>query len=285
MKIFIRLSLFFLILLLGVAGILGYHTFYNQLPDHSATLRLAGVQSTVDVHWDPYGVPYIYADSEADLYFTVGYLHAQDRLWQLTLSQLMAEGRFSEFLGESFIDIDKHQRTLGIWKTAESIIRETDPAIASKLESYSDGINRYVDQNRDRLPIEMTLLGISPITWTPTHSVAVSRLMAWDQNIQWKSEVALALLAAEIGQGRLNQLLPNQYNNDMSSFDPVERQPIESVNRDFLKADNLIKQMMQNNGMAVGSNAWAVSGERTTNGQPTACRRSSYGTQHSRQLV
>ena len=268
MKIFIRLSLFFLILLIGVAGILGYHTFYNQLPDHSATLQLAGVQSTVDVHWDPYGVPYIYADSEADLYFTVGYLHAQDRLWQLTLSQLMAEGRFSEFLGESFIDIDKHQRTLGIWKTAESIIKETDPAILSKLESYSDGINRYVDQNRDRLPIEMTLLGISPISWTPTHSVAVSRLMAWDQNIQWKSEIALALLAADIGNSRINQLLPTEFSSGLSQTYTIDVQTIASVDQQFLEVDDKLKNMMQNNGTAVGSNAWALNGSRTSNGQP-----------------
>lgn len=267
MKIIFRLSLFVLILLIGITGIVGYHTFYKQLPDHSATIGVPGLTATVDVHWDPYGVPYIYADNEADLYFTIGYLHAQDRLWQLTLSQLMAEGRFSEFLGESFIDIDKHQRTLGLWKTATEIIDETNPAILSKLENYSEGINAYVEQNRERMPIEMTLLDIPPIEWTPTHSVAVSRLMAWDQNIQWKSEIALALLAAEIGQSRVDQLLPNEYRPGITQGYTIDSLTFASVNRQFLEADRKINSIMQHTGGAVGSNAWALNGRRTVSGK------------------
>src|SRR6056297_3686779 len=268
MKILFRVTLFIIILLIGIAGIIGYQTFYKQLPDHSGVTGVSGLQNPVDVHRDPYGVPYIFADSEADLYFAVGYLHAQDRLWQLTLAQIMAEGRFSEFLGEPFIEIDKHQRTLGIWRTAESILGETSPQMLRKLESYSDGINTYVSQNRRKLPIEMTLLGISPIEWTPTHSIAVSRLMAWDQNIQWKSEIALALLSAEIGQARVNQLLPGQYNRGFTSIHHTDGQSVASVAKEFLEIDDTIKQMMQNNGAAVGSNAWAVNGDLTTSGSP-----------------
>ena len=268
MKILFRVSLFIIILLLGIAIIAGYHTFYKQIPDHTAVIEAKELQDPVDVHWDPYGVPYIYAENEADLYFTVGYLHAQDRLWQLTLAQLMSEGRFSEFLGEPFIEIDKHQRTLGIWRTAEAIIQDTTPDMLSRLESYSDGINTYVSQNMDKLPIEMTLLGLPPIEWTPTHSVAVSRLMAWDQNIQWKSEIALALLAAEIGGIRVNQLLPGQYSDSFSSVQTTDIQTIKSVNRLFLEADNSVKKVLENQGAAVGSNAWAVNGSRTTDGQP-----------------
>jgi penicillin amidase len=268
MKTLFRLSLFFLILLIGIAGIAGYYTFYDQIPDHSITLKVDGVQAPVDVHWDPYGVPYIYSDSEEDLYFTIGYLHAQDRLWQLTLSQLMAEGRFSEFLGDAFIEIDKHQRTLGIWKTATSIIEETSPAILSKLESYSNGINAYVEQNRERLPIEMTLLGIPAVDWTPTHSVAVARLMAWNQNIQWKSEIAFALLALEIGNSRVNQLLPNEYRTELTQSYSTNYQSIASVDQHFLEVDTMLKKIMQNRGVAVGSNAWALNGSRTVSGQP-----------------
>ena len=263
-----RVSLFIIILLLGIAAIAGYHTFYKQLPDHTAVIEAVGLQQAVDIHWDPYGVPYLYAESEPDLYFSIGYVHAQDRLWQLTLAQLMAEGRFSEFLGEPFIEIDKHQRTLGIWKTAEAIIQESSPQIISKLKSYADGINAFVSQNRDKLPIEMTLLDLSPLEWTPTHSVAISRLMAWDQNIQWKSEIALALLAAEIGESRVDQLLPGQYSRGISSINPAAKKSIASVKNNFLETDKAIKKVMQNSGSAIGSNAWAVNGSRTVNGKP-----------------
>lgn len=267
MKILFRVTIFIVILLIGIVGIAGYHTFFKQLPDHSAVIKTSGLQASVNVHWDPYGVPYVYADNESDLYFAIGYVHAQDRLWQLTLAQLMAEGRFSEFLGVPFIEIDKHQRTLGIWRIAQSIITESSPQILTNLESYADGINTYVAQNSDKLPIEMTLLGISPIEWTPTHSVAVSRLMAWDQNIQWKSEIALALLAAEIGNSKVNQLLPSEYKTGFTESHTNDRQSIASVSKQFLETDGKIKKIFQKSGGAVGSNAWALNGSRTTSGK------------------
>lgn len=268
MKFIFRLSLFLLILVLGLAGILAYHTFFKQLPDHTATVQLGGLNSTVDVHWDPYGVPYISADNEEDLYYAIGYIHAQDRLWQLTLAQLMAEGRFAEFLGEPFIEIDKHQRTLGIWQTAGKIEEASDPQLLSLLQNYSDGINAYVDKNSDSMPIEMTLLDMSPITWTPRHSIAVSRLMAWDQNIQWKSEIAIALLASEIGRLRVNQLLPSEIEDFYSSQQSIDVQTIASVDKEFLEKDIFVKQSLQRDGGAVGSNAWALSGSRTVSGRP-----------------
>lgn len=246
---------------------MAYHTIYKQLPNRTATLKLEGLQSPVDVHWDPYGVPYIYAESEDDLYYTIGYLHAQDRLWQLTLSQITAEGRFSEFLGEAFIDIDKHQRTLGIWRTSKLIINDTAPDILSKLERYSDGINAYTELNSGRLPIEMTLLGIDPIEWTPTHSVAVSRLMAWDQNIQWKSELALALIELEIGSTRLRQILPNKYSQSLAQAD-INKETVASIEEQFSKPETALAQSLQKKGFAVGSNAWAINGSRTVSNEP-----------------
>ena len=131
MKILFRLSLFIFILLVGIATYCRLPYVLQAAAQSHGGVAGCGLQQSVDVHWDPYGVPYIYADTDSDLYFTVGYLHAQDRLWQLTLAQMMSEGRFSEFLGDSFIEIDKHQRTLGIWRTAESIIGETSPQILS----------------------------------------------------------------------------------------------------------------------------------------------------------
>lgn len=269
MKVFFRIVLFLLILIIGAAGIAIYHTFYNQLPDPEANHNLPGLQSAVDIHWDPYGVPYIYSDNESDLYYTIGYIHARDRLWQLTLSQLMAEGRFAEFLGESFIEIDKHQRTLGIWKTANKIYDDTSPEIMSFLEHYSDGINDFVEQNRQRLPVEMNLLEIDPIEWTPVHSIAVSRLMAWDQNIQWKSELALALLTAESGINKIDQLLPEEFLPELSARTvSPNAETAQSLAYSLLKNEQAIDSILQKRGTAVGSNAWALNSSQTNTGAP-----------------
>lgn len=269
MKVFFRIVLFLLILIIGAAGIAIYHTFYNQLPDPEANHNLPGLQSAVDIHWDPYGVPYIYSDNESDLYYTIGYIHARDRLWQLTLSQLMAEGRFAEFLGESFIEIDKHQRTLGIWETANKIHDDTSPEIMSFLEHYSDGINDFVEQNRQRLPVEMNLLEIDPIEWTPVHSIAVSRLMAWDQNIQWKSELALALLTAESGINKIDQLLPEEFLPELSARTvSPNAETAQSLAYSLLKNEQAIDSILQKRGTAVGSNAWALNSSQTNTGAP-----------------
>lgn len=269
MKFLFRIVLFLLILILGVAGIAFYHTFYKQLPDPGATVQLPGLQESAEIHWDPYGVPYIVAESEHDLYYTIGYVHARDRLWQLTLSQLMAEGRFAEFLGESFIEIDKHQRTLGIWNTATQIHEDTSPEILSILEQYSNGINDYVDQNRKRLPVEMNLLNIEPIEWTPVHSIAVSRLMAWDQNNQWESELALALLSEEAGPGVVNQLLAQEYSSEPTAYQ-TEPSPetLQTLSGGFARNEQQIDDFLQRRGTAVGSNAWALNSSQTSSGEP-----------------
>lgn len=267
MKLLFKLSLFFFILIVGVAAIAIYHTFYNQLPDKSATIDVPGITNEVSIHWDPYGVPYIFADSEEDLFFSVGYIHAQDRLWQLTLSQLMAEGRFSEYLGSDFIELDKHQRTIGIWRTAKKIEAESPDSLLTILQHYADGINAYISDNKKRLPIELTLLGLEPPKWTPTHSIAMSRLLAWDQNMHWKNEITLALISAEIGADRLRQIYPDRETGLISEH-TLNRSTIENLSENFLQKEFEVRSLLQKQGSSVGSNAWAVRGSRTASGRP-----------------
>ena len=185
MRFILKLLIFFGILFIGIATLATYWTFYSPLPEYNSNLQLTGLQEQVDVHWDPYAVPYIYAENEEDLYYTIGYIHAQERLWQMTLSQIAAEGRFAEFLGKDLIEYDIHQRTIGFWETAQQIKADAPDSLIHILEQYSAGVNEYVRQNGDNLPAEFTLLDVEPIEWTPTHSFALSRLMAWDQNIHW----------------------------------------------------------------------------------------------------
>lgn len=267
MRFLFNLFVFVIILIVGIAGIAIYHTFYDQLPDYTATIKVNGISEGVDIHWDPYGVPYIHSHSEEDLYFSIGYLHAQDRLWQLTLSQLMAEGRFAEYLGSEFLELDKHQRTIGIWKTAEKIEAESPDSLIVALQRYSDGVNAYIEDNHDRLPIELTLLGLEPPTWTPTHSIATGRLMAWDQNNQWKSELVLAQIANEIGANRLQQIYPLE-TQDFFSYNLMNHNTLESLTKNFLDREFQVRDIMEKNGSAVGSNAWAINGSRTASNRP-----------------
>ena len=79
------------------------------------------LNDAVNIYWDDRPVPHIYAMNESDMYYAMGYVHAQDRLWQMTLSQLAMEGRFAEFFGEDLVPLDQYQRTLGFWHTAKKL--------------------------------------------------------------------------------------------------------------------------------------------------------------------
>ncbi len=268
MRFIFKLILFLTLLFIGVAGLAIYWTFYKPLPSYNAELSLPGLEQTVDVHWDPYGIPYIYANSEDDLYYTIGYIHAQERLWQLTLSQLAAEGRFAEFLGEDLIPFDIHQRTIGFWHTSQQIEQDASEELLHLLQRYADGINHFTEKNRRNLPVEFSLLGVEPIEWTPTHSIAVARLMSWDQNMHWMSELTYAYLAEKLDPVLLRQLIPIYDDSNPVMFS--QKQSIGAAERSlaFLETERTLRSILSKNGSPFGSNAWAVNGSRTESGLP-----------------
>lgn len=268
MKTLLRFSLFLLILLIGFTVLAVYWTFYKPLPDYTSTQQLEGIREPVDIHWDPYGVPHIYAENEMDLYYAVGYVHAQDRLWQLTLNQLAAEGRFAEFLGEDLIEIDKYQRALGFWETAQRIEQDAPDEIQQILQAYSNGINQYIENNRNNLPIEFNLLDIDPIPWTPTHSYALSRLLAWEMNVSWWAELTYSYLGETLPDNVMQELYPTYDDGSPTTMnDEQSQQYIESL-LPMMETEFNIREILQKKGTAVGSNAWAVDGSKTSTGFP-----------------
>lgn len=272
MKFLVKLSLFLLLFVAGLIAIGIYWTFYSTIPDYDTTHITSGIESPAEVHWDPYGTPYIFASNEADLFYITGYIHAQERIWQMTLFQLAAEGRFAEFLGKELVSLDIHQRTLGFWETAKAIEQETTPEILSILESYSRGVNDFVANNRRSLPVEFSLLNIPPIEWTPTHSIAITRLMAWDQNIHWFSELSYGMLAETLDPAQLDRFLPfsaedtapESENGTASSYSDLPAEELFT----FMERESTFRSLMQKRGFPFGSNAWAVNGRKTENGRP-----------------
>ena len=269
MKLFAKLGLFFFIILSGFIVLGIYWTFYRPLPDYTATVYQSKLQQQVDIHWDPYGTPNIYAENDDDLYFSIGYIHAQERLWQMTLTQIAAEGRFAEFFGPELTELDKHQKTLGFWNTAISVERTISEEVMSALEAYANGVNAFVENNENNLPIEFSLLEINPIPWTPTHTIALTRLMAWDQNIHWRAELAYAFIGQKFGASTVQQLLPaysDRYPTTLSEH--VNR--IHETNNMLLfnKLDNNVRKLLGKSGTPFGSNAWAVKSRKTEEGAP-----------------
>lgn len=262
MRTFFRYFIFFLILFAGIAGIAIYWTFYRPLPDYQATLEQPQLHQKVDIHWDDRGVPHIFADDKHDLYYSLGYVHAQDRLWQMTLNQMAAEGRFAEFLGKDLLPYDKLQRTLGFWRIAKQIEQTLSDTTRRQLQAYADGVNAYVKKHPKSLPIQFTLADMKPIPWTVTHSIALARLMGWELNLAWKSELTYAYLSEQLSPQKFTELLPD--NNFISALSGSGQSPAWAQSlMPVLQKNEQLNNLLGRQGSHVGSNAWAISAKKS----------------------
>ena len=265
MNKFLRIALFLLILIIGIGSLAIYWTFYRPLPDYQSTQIHDIIEQQVDIHWDTHGVPHIYAGNKDDLYYALGYVHAQDRLWQMTLSQMAAEGRFAEFLGKDLLPYDKLQRTLGFWDIAQQIAPTLSDSTENLLQAYSAGVNSYVKHNPKSLPIQFTLADMEPIPWTPTHSIALARMMAWELNLAWKSELNYAYFADTLSEDKFSQLLPEtRFLSDNHTADSSWAQTLMPL----VEKNETLNKIMGRQGSHVGSNAWAVSAEKSSTEAP-----------------
>jgi penicillin amidase len=254
----------------GIVGIGIYWTFYQPLPDYDATLEQSELRQKVNIHWDTYGVPHVYAQDKHDLYYSLGYVHAQDRLWQMTVSQMAAQGRFAEFLGKELLPLDIMQRTIGFWRMAQKIEPTLSDTTMNHLQAYAAGVNNYVQQHPQSLPIQFSLADMEPIRWTPTHSIALARLMAWELNLAWKSELVYAHLSDKLSPEKFSQLQPdNRFLPSPTTNQPT--QPSDSLTTallSLLDVDQKIRSITGSKGSHVGSNAWAVSTEKSSSEAP-----------------
>lgn len=259
MKTFWKGALFLLLLVFGIMGIAFYWTFYRPLPDYDATVNLSGLEREVEIHWDTFGVPHIYASNKKDLYHAIGYAHAQDRLWQMTLSQMAAEGRLAEFFGKELLPYDKLQRTIGFWRIAQKMEAQLSDSSRTHIQAYADGVNAYIESHAKSLPIEFALAGMEPIPWTVTHTLALSRLMAWDLNIPWKAEISYSLLNQKLDSEQFRQLFPNEKLYSVLENSGTSSTYLTDALLPLLNKQAELDHLMNREGSLKGSNAWAIS--------------------------
>ncbi len=197
------------IIILFIAGaIIGYLLITRSFPKISGTLSVHGLTEEVKVPRDEYGVPHILAQSEYDAFFTVGYTHAQDRLWQMELTRRVGTGRLSEVLGEPTLKIDKMFRTLGFWRYVQKLSQSIDGDTRKALQAYADGVNQFISTHKGKYPIEFDMLNIEPEPWTVEHSLLVSRLMAWELNYSRWVDLLLAELVQRFGETKAKEIFP-----------------------------------------------------------------------------
>lgn len=235
----------------------------GAVPDYNKNQKLNGLEKEVTVFRDSFGVPHIYAESEADLYRSVGFAMAQDRLWQMDLLRRVTQGRLSEILGKDQVNTDLLMRALRIQEKSEKILAQSGPEIVKALESFADGLNQYIENFP--LPPEFKVLGYKPEPWEPVHSINLIGYMSWDLSSGWGTELFLHQLKNEISIEQIHDLIPDMQNHKTPIFPEFEPTNI-NINETLLSASVELEKL----GVEIfnGSNNWAVSGKKSKTGMP-----------------
>ena len=287
-----RIVIGVLILILAVSVLLLVLIPYNitrSFPQTEGEIQVPGLDTPVEVYRDSYGVPHIYASSAHDLFFTQGYVHAQDRFWQMDFWRHIGSGRLSEMFGDSLLENDQILRTLGFARVAQVELESLDPTSMSILESYSAGVNAYLDQHQgadlslEYLVLKMINADYQPEPWQPLHSMTWAKVMAWDLGGNMDDEIEKALLLGALTPEQVADLAPSypkdkpvivpgfQANTNLAAEQDAAETQVEYLsNLSLIVKDKLenLDQVLGPRGIGIGSNSWAISGSRTATGMP-----------------
>nr|WP_218617958.1 penicillin acylase family protein [Cryptosporangium aurantiacum] len=218
-----RIGLSLLVVLVVLACVVGTTVFFTiraSLPDYTGTVRVPGLDSSVQVYRDAQGIPQVYADNADDLFRAEGYLHAVDRFWEMDFRRHITSGRLAELFGPSQVETDRYIRTMGWRRVAEEELPLLSADTRRWLQSYADGVNAWIDEHSgNSAGLEYAVLklqnsGYEIEPWTPVDSLSWLKAMAWDLRSNMSEELDRArLLAAGFDWERINQLYP-QYPYD-----------------------------------------------------------------------
>jgi len=192
---------------------LAYYFAARSLPDYNATTTVAGISAPVEIVRDHSNVPHIFGSSDADVFYALGYAHAQDRLWQMMMMRRTAQGRLSEIFGARTLPIDKLLRRFDLYTLATQSVAVQDEATTTALEAYSAGVNAWITEvNKGSLgrgAPEMWIFNQALAPWQPADSIAILKLMAVQLTGQLQAEVLRARVSLMLPSERVADILPD----------------------------------------------------------------------------
>jgi penicillin G amidase len=298
----------FIVILIIAAGAAIWWFAYRPLPLVDGTVSVSGLHAEVTVNRDGWGIPHIRASSTEDMVEAQGYVMAQDRLWQMDLLRRVSRGQLSEILGPAVVSVDKEFRTLGFTRAAERDAAALTGEQRLLLDAYARGVNKFIEQHQNHLPLEFSLLKYKPQPWTPADSFAITAYMYQTLTDTWEDEINRAKVTAHVGEDRAKDLFspdaamdhfvvddPNDKKDGSQrahSGDEDDDDDDDMTPDDVLKASNRSSLPTQT-GLApdiasmlwpqvrdflagtkreirhgLGSNNWVVSGAHTATGKP-----------------
>jgi penicillin amidase len=241
--------------------------FRWPLPRTSGTLRLPGLSAPVEVIRDRWGIPHIYAAGTADLFMAQGYVHAQDRLWQMELHRRLGQGQLAEIFGPRALPADRFLRTLGFGRTARREAALLDGSVREAIEAYTRGVNVFLDQRGLRLPLEFMVLRLRPRPWEVADALVFGKVMALNLCENWTTELLRARIIAAVGAGRAT-LLESGYPQNLPLAIPALQPYGSRIGEEALEGAQATQVFAGAAEAGQGSNAWAVAGSRSATGRP-----------------
>ncbi len=202
------------LIVVAVLGGLGvYYLASRSLPDYDKAMALDGLTSPVDIVRDTANVPHIFAENNEDVFFGLGYAHAQDRLWQMFVMRRTVQGRLSEVFGERTLEVDRLLRRLDLYTLSQRSVSAQTPKALALLEAYARGVNARVQEVNEnalgRGAPEMFLFPAPFAAWSPADSLAILKLMSLQLSGHLKEEVIRARTSLELGDEiRIDDILP-----------------------------------------------------------------------------
>jgi penicillin G amidase len=265
-KTTIGISVSFLVLILVFIS-LSYFILHKSLPQYDGKKIFVGLTGEVDIYRDDFAVPLIKADNDEDAAFALGYVHAQERLFQMDVARRAAMGRLSEIFGAETVQIDQMFKTVGIYKNVVDNYYKENPMAKKILEAYSKGVNAFLHDAKGKYPLEFAMLGYDPFPWKPEHCLAIAKLMAWELNLSWWSDITFAQLVQKFGAEKAKELLPD-FSENASTIIPSDLKNVALIPGDFIKADQQFRNFTGFVGTHIGSNNWIVNGKMSASGKP-----------------
>ena len=287
-KVFLWSVLGLIIVAIVAGALFTRYSVSRAFPQTEGTIQIVGLTGVVEIIRDSMGVPHIYADTPEDLFLAQGYIHAQDRFFQMDFWRHISYGRLSEMFGESQVEADRFIRTLGWGQLAERQYKEETAEAKAVLDAYAQGVNSYIaTQSPSDLSFEYSILELlnhdyTPEPWTGAQTLAWGKVMAWDLGGNLEAEIGRSIALGVLPPERVAQLYP-PYPGDRNPYIIVDGERAEAGTAATLRTSVDATDVLESAATAIaaidrltgggeetgiGSNSWVLDGEHTPTGMP-----------------
>ncbi|WP_420233768.1 penicillin acylase family protein [Pseudomonas sp. ABY48] len=256
----------------SVLGLSGCQTWNAQdtVPPTSGVQPLKGLAQNVSVRRNATGMPLIESNSFHDALFTLGYVHASDRITQMVTLRLLAQGRLAEMSGAERLDIDRYMRAVNLRKNADELYKASSPRLKRFFEVYARGVNAYLFRYRDKLPSDLAATGYKPEYWKPEDSALMFCLLNFSQSANLPEEIASLVLAQTVTNDKLAWLSPS-YPDEPLPVAEADKLLGLRLNGQIPGLNEISKATSQLAGLnllsAASSSNWAIAPQRSRSGK------------------